>query len=169
MRTTRTTRLFLLLALATATGPAHAGVIQWRNRVPAGEDNPNNTGSYTATIEVGNGGTTGYDSALDVDLDTSLVLNDHFYVTYIDHNPEKVEYDFTQYLDPGESYTAHLSIEDNSAIGFHFTPNTIEFLAADGDFTYDLKVNSDDVGGYDVFSSGSISIGELSSWSQLIF
>jgi hypothetical protein len=55
--------LFLLLC-----NDASAGVVQWRNRVPAGEANPNNTGSYTNTIEIGNGGTTGYDSGLDVDL-----------------------------------------------------------------------------------------------------
>jgi hypothetical protein len=141
MRTTRTTGLFLLLALATATGPAHAGVIQWRNRVPAADANPNDYGSYTATIETGNGGTTGYDNGLDVDLDTSLVLNNNFFITYVDHNTEKVEYEFTQDLDPGESYTAHLSFENNA--GFHFTPNTIELLAADGDYIYNASVDTD--------------------------
>jgi hypothetical protein len=79
MRTTRILScLFLLLALAAATGPAHAGLIQWRNRVPAADANPDNIGSYTNTIEIGNGGTTGYDNGLDVDLDTSLVPNDFF-------------------------------------------------------------------------------------------
>ena len=155
-------------------GDASAGIIQWRNRVPAAEANPNNIGSYTSTIEIGNGGTTGYDAGLDVDLDTSLVPNDRFFVTYVDHNPNKVEYEFTQNLQPGESYTALLSFENNSSLGFAFTPNTIEFLAADGTFGYDLAVDTNDNGSVDTFRSGNVSDlmqgnGEVTPWNQATF
>ena len=126
--------LFALVVFGTCSN-ASAGIVQWRNRVPAGEANPTNIGSYVNTIEIGNGGTTGYDSGLDFDLDTSIVPNDRFFVTYVDQNPKKVEYEFTQDVQPGESYTALLSFENNSTSGFAFTPNTIEFLVADGNFS----------------------------------
>lgn len=157
-----------------SSGDASAGIIQWRNRVPAAEANPNNIGSYTSTIEIENGGTTGYDAGLDIGLDTSIVPNETFFVTYIDHSPNKVEYEFTQNLQPGESYTALLSFENNSSGGFYFTPNTIEFLAADGNFTYDLAVDTNDNGSNDTYRSGNIldvlqGSGELTPWNQGIF
>lgn len=165
--------LGLLIVLATIS-TASAGIIQWRNRVPAGEDNPTNIGSYTSTIEIGNGGTTEYDAGLDVDLDTSIVSNDRFFVTFVDQNPNKVEYEFTQVLQPGESYTALLSFENNSLLGSAFTPNTIEFLAADGNFSYDLAVDTNDNGSVDTFRAGNVSDvmqgnGEIAPWNQLLF
>ncbi len=165
--------LGLLVVLGTIN-TAPAGIIQWRNRVPAADANPNNIGSYTNTIEIGNGGTTGYDSELDVDLDTSIVPNDRFFVTYVNQSPNKVEYEFTQDLQPGESYTALLSFENNSSLGSAFTPNTIEFLTADGNFTYDLSLDKDDTGSFDTFRSGNVSDlmqgnGEIAPWNQFLF
>jgi len=156
------------------SGNADAGIIQWRNRVPAGEANPTNIGSYTSTIEIGNGGTTGYNAGLDVDLDTSIVPNERFFVTYVDQNPKKVEYEFAQELLPGESYTALLSFENNSLLGSVFTPNTIEFLAADGNFSYDLSLDTNTDGDFDTYRSGNVSDvmqgnGEVTPWNQLIF
>ena len=153
---------------------ALAGIIQWRVRVPTGEANPTNIGSYTSTIEIGNGGTTGYDDGLDVVLDTSIVPNERFFVTYVDQGPHKVEYEFAQELQPGESYTALLSFENNSLRGSAFTPNTVEFLAADGQFTYDLAVDTNDNGSYDTFRSGSLANvlqagGQLEPWNQALF
>lgn len=163
--------LGLLIAL-TSINSASAGIIQWRNTVPAGEANPTNIGSYTTTIEIGNGGTTGYDVGLDVDLDTSLVPNDRFLVTFVEHGSNKVEYEFTQDLLPGESYTGLLSFENNGTSGFAFISNTIEFLAADGHFSYDLSVDTNSNGSYDTFISGNVSDlmqgnGEITPWNQL--
>lgn len=181
------TPLAVLLALAAwlaVSCPAGAGVLQFRNRVPAGADNPNNIGSYTHTLEMRDdvGATTGYDAGLDVLLDTSAVPNGKFFVTYHDHNPQKTEYEFSPNLQVGDTYTTYLSFERNAGSTFTFTPNTIEFLTLDlsdnlhgvTDFAYELKVNSDNFGGYDVFRSGLVSeiiiqtTPELNSWNQLV-
>jgi len=121
----------LIVVISALTGSLYsssnvdAGIIQWRNRVPAAQsnpiDNPDNIGSYVNTIEIGNGGTTSYDLGLDVDLDTSLMPNDNFFVNYVDQNPEKVQYEFTQNLLPGESYTTKLSFQ-NKLGNFFFLP-----------------------------------------------
>ena len=163
-----------LLIVLTTVNHTSAGIIQWRNRVPDGVSNPSNIGSYTSTIEIGNGGTTGYDAGLDVDLDTSIVPNGKFFVSYIDHSPHKVEYEFTQDILPGESYTALLSFENNTLAGSSFTANTVEFLVADGNFAYELAVDTNDNGSDDTFRSGSISDvilggGEVTPWNQLLF
>jgi hypothetical protein len=165
----RVISVYALLVVFLYSPQANAGIVQWRNRVPASESNPDNIGSYTNTIETGNGGTTGYDNGLDVDLDTAIVPNDRFFVTYVNHNPKKVEYEFTQNLNPGESYTTHLSFEDNSGLGFHFLSNSIDVLQAQGNFTYDLKVDSDNGGNFDVFRNGSLAVGEITPWNQFIF
>lgn len=159
-------RLFVLLVFCGHF--ASAGGIQWRNRVPAGEENPENVGSYTSTIEIGNGGTTGYDEGLDVELDTSEAPSSKFFVTYVGHSATKVEGEFTQELQPGESYTAELSFENNGGGRFTSTQNTVEFLQADGNFYYDLQVETDGFSGFDHFDSGVAAIGELSAWQQEI-
>lgn len=166
--------LLVLLFIFGTCNNVSAAIVQWRNRVPASEVNPSNIGSYTSTIEIGNGGTAGYDAGLDVELDTSIVPNEKFFVTYIDHGANKVEYEFTQELQPGESYTVLLSFENNSTGGSAFAPNTIEFLAADGNITYDLAIDTNDNGSADTFRSGNVADvlqgnGELSPWNQLIF
>jgi len=165
--TTGTMGLVALVGGFYNSGEADAGIIQWVNRVPASDDNLDNIGSYMNTIKIGDGGTTSYDFGIDDDLETSSVAESKFFVTYINHNPEKVQYEKTQNLNPGESYTAHLSFENNG--GFYITLNTIEFLVADGDFTFDLKVDpGSGMGNYDYFDSGNVVIGELESWSKII-
>ena len=150
-----------------------AGVLQWRVRVSEGAENPNNIGSYSNTIEIGNGGTTGYDEGIDFDLDTSVVPNTYFFVSYVDHDPGKIEYEFTQELLPDESYTVRLSFE-NPTGGFFLASTSVEFLASDDDFVYELTVDSNDNGSSDVFRSGSVhdlidSGGEMQPWNQLLF
>jgi hypothetical protein len=113
MRTTRTTRLFLLLALATATGPAHADIFQFRSRVPAGADNPLNVGSYTATSEDRNdlpGVSFGHD-IYDQDF-AAFNPNDKSLVVYAHAGPNhKIADNFTPELDLGNAITSYLSFK----------------------------------------------------------
>ena len=160
------------LSLWPATDSS-AGIVQWRVRVAEGAENPNDIGSYANTIEIGNGGTTNYDPGLDVELDTSIVPNTYFFVSYIDQDPARVEYEFAADLDPGESYTARLSFE-NPTGGFFLASTTVEFLASHEDFNYELSVDSNDNGSADVFRSGTVqslmaSGGEMQPWNQLVF
>jgi len=127
------------------------------------------------------GATTGYDSGLDVDLDTSTMPNDDFFVSYVPHETQKVEYEFTPKTQIGDSYTSYLSFESNLE-STHFLPNTIEFLSMDlsdnpngvTDFAYDLKVDQFDDRIYTYFDSGNVSdvlaqaTPELTPWEQVI-
>jgi hypothetical protein len=166
---------------------ADAGILQWRNRVATGAANPDNVGSYTNTIEMRDdvGATTGYDVGLDVDLDTSIVPNDDFFVSYVPHETwEKVESEFTPQAQIGDTYTSYLSFESNDE-PVHFLSNTIEFLSMDlsdnllsmdlsdnllsmglsdnlngvTDFSYDLKIATNGLGApnFNYFDTGSVS------------
>lgn len=173
-------QLGLVISLFTV-GSLSADVLQWRTRVPSGVANPNSIGSYVNTFEMGNGGTTGYDSGLDIDLDTSITPNNQFFVNYTSLGGNKVEYDFTPYPQVGDTYKSYLSFE-NRVGGSVSVANTIDFLSMDltnnpngvNDFAYSLQLDTNNSGSYDTIRTGTVSsiLGqvkqELPSWNQTI-
>ena len=173
-----------LVSLLVACFPVvcSGDMLQWRLLVPAGAANPELVGGYVNTIEFRDdvGATHGYDSGLDVDLDTTIMPNDKFFVQYMPFGLNKVEYDYNPHVQVGDEFTANLSFERNAGSTFTLIDNTIEFLSMDltdnpngvTDFVYDLVVDSNFDLVNDVFRSGNVSgaLGqELTSWNQYLF